>query len=64
MTERAHQHIKTGDMLGDMTDELSGKKKSLISFRQVQNHIVLNMVTMNKNQQLRDLHLTMKTVAY
>ena len=33
------KHIETGDMLGDMTDELSGKK-SLISFPQGQNHIV------------------------
>ena len=56
------KHIETGDMLGDMTEKLSGKK-SLISFPQGQNHIVLNMVIMNKNQQLRASHLTMKTTA-
>ena len=57
------KHIETGDILGDMTDELSGKK-SLISFRHCQSHTVSNMVITNKNQQLKDLHLTMKTVAF
>ena len=55
-------------MLGEMTDELSGKgitnfisKESPISSQQDLNHIVSNTAITNKNQQLRVSHSTMKT---
>ena len=57
------KNIKTGDMLGDITNEIS-VKESPISSQQDLNHIVSNMAIMNKNQQLRALHSTMKTVAF
>ena len=56
------KNVKTGDMLGDMTNEISGKE-SPISSQQDLNHIVSNMVITNKNQHLRVSHLTMKTKA-
>ena len=41
--------IKTGDMLGDMTDEISGIGiNSFVSTKQALNHIASNTVTMNK----------------
>ena len=57
------KNVKTGDMLGDMTDGISGKGITNSS-QQDLNHIVSNMAITNKNQQLRALHLTMKTVAF
>ena len=57
------KNVKTGDMLGDMTNEISGKG-SPISSQQDLNHIVSNIAITNKNQQLRVLHSTMKTVAF
>ena len=44
------KNVKTGDTLGDMTDELSGKG---ILSQQDPNHIVSNTIITNKNQQLR-----------
>ena len=49
------KHIETGDMLGDMTDELSGKGITNSS-QQVLNHIVSNMVIMRKSQPLSVSH--------
>ena len=48
--------VKTGDMLGDMTDELSGKGITPISSQQDPNHIVSNMATTMKSQPLRASH--------
>ena len=59
------KNVKTGDMLGDMTDEISPiSKESPISYQQDLNHLVSNTAITNKNQQLRVSHLTMKTTTY
>lgn len=49
------KNIKTGDMLSELNDELS-MKQSLNSFQQDRNLMVLNMVIINKNRLLKDLH--------
>ena len=57
------KNVKTGDMLGDMTDEISGKGINSLP-QQALNHTASNTVTMNKCPQLRASHLTMKTTTY
>ena len=57
------KNVKTGDMLGDMTDEISGKGISSFVSTGPKSYS-FNMVMMNKSQQLRDSHLTMKTTTY
>ena len=57
------KNIETGDMLGDMTDKISGKESAVLS-QQDLNHTASNKVMMNKSQQLRDSHLAMKTTTY
>ena len=56
------KNVKTGDMLGDTMKFQA--KESPISSQQDLSHIVSNIAITNKNQQLRALHLTMKTVAF
>ena len=54
---------KTGDMFGEMTNELSSK--GITHFVSTdQNRIVSDTVAMRKSQQLRVSHLTTKTAAY
>ena len=57
------KNIKTGDMLGDMTDEISGKGISSLS-QQAPNRIASNTAMTNKSQQLKVSHLTMKITTY
>ena len=51
------KNIETGDMLGDMTDELAGKRISSFVSTGPKSYTAIT----NKNQQLRVSHLTMKT---
>ena len=49
--------VKTGDMLGDMTDELSGKGiTNFVSTGVYDLHIISNMAIMRKSQPLRASH--------
>ena len=57
------KNIETGDMLGDMTDEISVKGTAVLS-QQAPNRIASNTAMTNKSQQLKVSHLTMKITTY
>ena len=54
--------VKTGDMLGEMNHELSGKK-SLISYQQDQSHIASNSVTMSKKSAVKGFTLNHENIS-
>ena len=62
-TMNVTKNVTTGDMLGDMTDEISGK--GITNFVSIEpKSYSFKYGDNEQNQQLRDLHLTIKTVAF